>query len=68
MIDTPANQFSKWMDSLPKYEQVFFLNKISLKCDLTYQTVYQWRMGKGNIRTPYIDIINEVAGEKIIVI
>ena len=59
-------QFSKWVSSLENYERVFFFNKISLACDVSYQTVYCWSVMSRKIRKPFAEIINKVVGENVI--
>lgn len=63
---SPNQQFAEWLDSMPRFKQTCIINEISCACDVKYQTVYKWRMNKAKIKTPYIDIINKVAGEQVI--
>lgn len=64
--ESPEKQFSDWLASLPNYERVYYINKIALACDLSYQTVFKWGNELRRIRKPYIDIINSVADKTVI--
>lgn len=60
------SQFIEWMNSLMSWEKPFYLNKIALACDMSYQGVYKWAIGKSKIKKPFQSIINQVAGKEVI--
>lgn len=60
------DQFKEWIESLLPYEKVWYINKIAAACDMSYQGVYKWSIGKTRIKAPFIEKINLVAGKEII--
>lgn len=68
VIMTPENQFVEWIKTLTSWERAWYLNKIALACDMSYQGVYKWATGRNKIRKPFQKVINEVAGKEIITV
>lgn len=62
----PKNPLEEWFNTLEKYEQAYWINRLSRACDVTTVTLYAWKNGTRTIRRPFAEIINKEIGEEII--
>lgn len=61
-----GKQFSEWIQSLMQYERVFYMNKIALACDLSYQAIYLMSVQRRKVTRPVAMVINQVAEKEVI--
>lgn len=57
--------FCNWYNSLLKFERVYFLKLICIRCEVKPITVYKWVKGDTNIRRAYQEIINDIANKEL---
>lgn len=56
------NNFKNWINSKPRFERVYWINKIAIECGVSKITVTSWTKRDKPIRAAYGKVINEITG------
>lgn len=59
------NNFKNWINSMPRFEKVYWVNKIAIECGVSKITVTSWAKRDKNIRAAYRKVINEITGKEL---